>query len=116
MKRRPNDPMVAVLSEAFWALQRKINAADEPGRGTLADGWPARPAPRPPRSRTGPLPLAKQDEPLVADMHELIKSGAARSVSAAAKMMASKAVGAGSETSKAKRLERHYGKRRRGYH
>jgi len=107
MKRKRKYPLL----DAYWAQHRKITGANE-RRGTLASGCLPGDAPRPrPRSPTGPVPLADQDKPLMAVMHKLMKSGDARSVSAAAKMVVAQAAGTGTKESKAKRLERRFRKR-----
>jgi hypothetical protein len=63
-----------------------------------------------PKRRRGAVSFATDDKPLVDEMHELITSGKARSINAAAGMVVSRAVGFGDEESKLKRLRDRYSK------
>ncbi|WP_147021965.1 hypothetical protein [Microvirga aerophila] len=60
------------------------------------------------KRKRGAVSLGSDDQPLVAEMHRLIETGAARSISAAAGMVVSNAPGLGSEESKLTRLRKRY--------
>ena len=66
-----------------------------------------KPSPKQPRRR-GAVSYARQDAPLIAEMHKLIDSYEAPSVIAAAGMVVKNAIGSGTDESKVRRLTKGY--------
>jgi hypothetical protein len=113
-RRRPSETLSDWQKRTIGALEEKLSLAfgSQVGSNDTGAGHNKKKSTgRESQRRSGPPSLKHQDDALIDEMHGLLISGGANTLTAAADMVVGRAAGHGTDESKCRRLRRRYSER-----